>query len=269
MSNSNYPLNQDAGSQPQHLQQQVQRLPWWFSNQTEAVNPDFGKRAVRIATHALWRPTRIAGVELRILEYIPGNTIRLTGQLRLDPTASPANLGENSNVEIMMQRGELETPMGMYPAGLYLRLPASGKEAQQQLILRSGQNDAQPTPALLYFASGQMMSSDSEQRRINTRDDSRWLPGPVEGTEVLPLHGHGRGNVMLIRWNTTIAFKPRLDPSGEELLVLKGSIHDRHGHYPAGSWIRNPIAAWQSWGAKSGTVVYYKNGHFADAAEHP
>ncbi len=243
-------------------------LPWWFSSQTGSVNADFSQRAVSLSTHADWRSTQLTGVDLRILEYIPGAKPRLTGQLRLDPASSPALLGEHSDLEILMLHGELETHMGMYPGGLYVRLPAPDNAEQERLILRCDQFQKYNEPALLYFATGQMMSSDSEQRRINTDDESRWLPGPVQGTEVLPLHGHGTGNAMLIRWNATIAFKPRLDPMGEEVLVLKGSIHDRHGHYPAGSWIRNPVAAWQSWGAKAGTVVYYKNGHFTNAVEH-
>ena len=244
-------------------------LPWWFSCQTGPVNADFSQRAVSLSTHADWRSTQLNGVDLRILEYIPGIKLRLTGQLRLDPASSPALLGENSDLEILMLRGELETQLGVHPAGLYIRLPASSEEAtQERLILRCDHVQDRYEPAMLYFATGQMMSSDSELRRLDTVDESRWLPGPAEGTEVLPLHGHGAGNAMLIRWNATISFKPRLDPMGEEVLVLKGSIHDRHGHYPAGSWIRNPIAAWQSWSAKAGTVVYYKNGHFTTPAEH-
>ncbi|MFK7855217.1 MAG: cupin domain-containing protein [Granulosicoccus sp.] len=257
---------QNATAEPNSDEESA--LPWWFTSQINAVNNDFLERAVSIPANALWLPTQVTGVDLRILEYIPGKAPRLTGLLRLDPAVSPAQLGENSDLEILMLKGELETEMGIYPSGLYIRLPTSGEAPLQPLTLRSELNRKHEKPALLYFASGQMMSSDSEQRRLDTNDESRWLPGPVEGTEVLPLHGHGTGNAMLIRWNSTIAFKPRLDPMGEEVLVLKGSIHDRHGHYPAGSWIRNPIHAWQSWGAKSGTVVYYKNGHFSKAVDH-
>jgi len=243
-------------------------LPWWFSSQTGAIHADFNQRAVSLSANAVWRSTQLPGVDLRILEYVPGVAPRLTGLLRLDPESSPALLGENSDLEILMLRGELETQMGVYPSGLYVRLPACGDASQERLILRSEQSIDSNRAALLYFATGQMMSSDSEQRRLDTNDETRWLPGPAQGTEVLPLHGHGTGNAMLIRWNSSIAFKPRLDPMGEELLVIKGSVHDRHGHYPAGSWMRNPVAAWQSWGANAGTVVYYKNGHFTIAAEH-
>ena len=237
-------------------------LPWWFTTEITPVNPDFSKRVVSLADSDSWRPTQIEGIQLRVLEYIPGAKPRLTGQIRLNPDSSPALLGENPDLELLVQRGEIVSSVGAYPAGLYLRLPVNGEENLQALTLCCTANDeAAIEPALVYVAAGQMLTSDTEQRRIDTTDNSRWLPGPVEDTEVLPLHGHGSGNVMLIRWNQAVTFKPKLDPMGEEVLVLQGSLSDAAGHYPAGSWIRNPVTAWQSWSATQGTVVYYKNGH--------
>jgi hypothetical protein len=245
-------------------------LPWWLTHAMAPVNENFEERIVSLPQHSQWHATQLSGIDVRVLEYIPGDNPRLTAQLRLAPELSPARLGENPDLEILMQRGELESLVGVYPAGLYVRLPVTGDQQLQTLTLNctktpsannKNSNDAEQ-PALLYLAAGQMLTSDSEQRRINTKDESRWLPGPTEGTEVLPLHGHGTGNVMLIRWTQTSAFKPGLDPMGEEVLVLSGMLHDSVGKYPAGSWIRNPVKAWQSWGANAGTVVYYKNGHF-------
>lgn len=260
-------------------------LPWWCTTEMAALNDDFEQRVVSLPQHAHWRSTQIDGVDLRVLEYIPGNKPRLTGQIRLDERCSPALLGDNPDLEILVQRGELESSMGVYPAGLYLRLPLTGDQLLQSLTIRcsetedtSGSDGSAPhagqdtgrdkgqekeQSALLYVAAGQILTSDTEQRRIDTNDASRWLPGPTEGTEVLPLHGHGTGNSMLIRWNAAVEIKPRLDPTGEEILVLSGSLQDALGHYPAGSWIRNPVCAWQNWGALPGTVVYYKNGHFS------
>lgn len=250
-------------TQPQKYAQSIKsglELPWWFTNQQPPVNDDFEQRVVNLPQHARWQSTQLPGIELRVLEYVPGDKARLTAQLRLASDFSPAQLGDNPDLEILMQRGELESAMGIYPAGLYLRLPVTGDSHLQNLTLRCS---SELNPALLYLAAGQMQTTDTEQRRLDTMDDSKWLPGPVDGTEVLPLHGHGTGNVMLIRWLDDVAFKPGLDPMGEEVLVLKGMLQDTQGHYPAGSWLRNPISSWQSWGAKAGTVVYYKNGHFA------
>ncbi|MGQ7845115.1 cupin domain-containing protein [Granulosicoccus sp. 3-233] len=252
-------------------------LPWWFTYEMAALNDDFDQRVVSLPDDAKWHSTQVDGVALRVLEYIPGAIPRLTGQIRLDPEHSPALLGDNPDLEILVQQGELESTMGVYPAGLYLRLPLTGDHHLQALTLRCSESDTGQPPtlsttdetgsALLYVAAGQMLTSDTEQRRIDTNDASRWLPGPAEGTEVLPLHGHGSGNSMLIRWNSRVEIKPRLDPTGEEILVLSGTLQDALGRYPAGSWIRNPVEAWQNWGAVPGTVVYYKNGHFAPPDE--
>ncbi len=254
-------------------------LPWWFTSEIAATNDDFEQRVVSLPDEARWHSTQIDGVQLRVLEYIPGTTPRMTGQVRLDPGHSPALLGDNPDLEILVQHGELESSMGVYPAGLYLRLPLTGDHHLQALTFRCSDvpgngpfeppNDMSDNCALLYVAAGQMLTSDTEQRRIDTNDDSRWLPGPTEGTDVLPLHGHGTGNSMLIRWNRRVEIKPRLDPTGEEILVLSGTLQDALGQYPAGSWIRNPVEAWQNWGAVPGTVVYYKNGHFASPDDPP
>lgn len=255
-------------------------LPWWFTHEMPAINDDFTQRVVSLPQHARWQATQVPGIDLRVLEHIPGSRPRLSAQLRLEPANSPAQLGNNPDLEILIQRGELESAMGVYPSGLYLRLPLNQHDSLQSLTVRctgsrapsnwqtsssdrTNQHEDDPLEsALLYIAAGQMLKSDTEQRVLNTHDDSRWLPGPEEGVQVMPLHGHHTGNVMLIRWNTAVTFKPRLDPMGEELLVLRGAVHDADGEFPAGSWIRNPVAAWQNWGAEPGTVIYYKNGHF-------
>lgn len=252
---------------PQSINQ-CQPLPWWFARQHPEVNANFEQRVVSLPQHARWHSTQIEGVDLRVLEYIPGDTPRLSAQLRIDPASSPAVLANNPALEIFMQRGELASESGVFPASLYLRLPLPEASTQQTLVFHCSRKSATASnadrlPGLLYLAAGQMLVSDTAERHLDTTDESRWLPGPASGTEVMPLHVHGTGNVMLIRWNTSIAFKPGLDPMGEEIFVLTGMLHDAQGHYPAGSWIRNPIAAWQSWGANAGTVVYYKNGHFS------
>ncbi|MEE9320714.1 MAG: cupin domain-containing protein [Granulosicoccus sp.] len=239
----------------------------WFPDHTPPVNDEYSQRVVMRPAEVSWRATKLADLEIRILEHIP--TIRLTAQLRLKTGARPQPITFNQGAEIFIHRGELEMPQGIFPAGLYLRLPAGCDETADQLILRTIETSNVVTPAsedglLIYLAAGQIAETDTEQRRINTNDDSRWLPGPVDGTEVLPLHGHGSGNAMLVRWHKKGAFRPRLDPFGEEVLVLKGKLYDSHGSYTAGTWIRNPVPAWQTWAGVEDTVIYYKNGHFTD-----
>lgn len=248
------------------------RLTWFAHEHISPRNTDFAARVVERPSAAAWEATRIPGVSMRLLEYIPGNLPRVTAQLRLDPSVTERLLCTDHGVEMIVLRGELEMLQGVYPSGLYLRLPLNAHEPVGQICLRASKNRAfdagyehsDDDAALLYVSTGQFAESDTEQRRINTHDESRWLPGPIEGTDVLPLHGHGSDNAMLIRWTAKAAFQPRLDPTGEEVLVLRGQLHDAEGSYPAGTWIRNPVPAWQAWAGEEGTIVYYKNGHFDD-----
>lgn len=242
------------------------KLPDWFADLLHVRNADFEQRVVHLPEHASWQPTGLTGVDIRVLEYVPGDRPRLSAQLRIDiqhDTALPGNL---ENLEILVQRGAFNSILGALGEGMYLRIPASRAPSlhPQSIAQEAGQH--RKSSALLYLSSGHMLESDTEPRCINTDESSRWLPGPIEQTEVLPLHGHGSANVMLIRWTGTVAFKSRIDPRGEEVLVLQGALYDANGCYPAGSWIRNPIVAWQSWGAKAGTIIYYKNGHFATSS---
>ena len=240
-------------------------LPAWFDASLPPVNDDFTRRVVLADDAGVWRDTRHAGLEARVLEHIGGAEPRLAAQLRLAAGASSASLGDGIGTELLVQRGEVAAGANVWPSGLYVRLPAGHGERFDEIRLgsESGAGDADGAGVLLYVASGHIAPTDGEARRIDTADDARWLPGPIEGVEVLPLHGHGSGNVMLIRWLGAVAFRTKLDPLGEEMLVLEGCLHDAEGDYPENTWIRNPVPAWQSWAGDPGTVVYYKNGHFA------
>lgn len=237
-------------------------LPAWFDGTEVARHDDLTERIVLPGDDADWVAASVPGIEVRVLEYIVSDQPRLTAQVRLAAGFSEASLGPGADLEIFLQSGSVATADDSCSAGCYVRLPVTGDERVDELILRAPDTDDAPR-AMIYVATGHIASSDTERRIIDTNDASCWLPGPIDGTEVLPLHGHGSGNVMMIRWLGTMAFKPRLDPLGEEVLVITGCLHDADGSYPAGSWIRNPVPSWQSWSADAGTQIYYKNGHFA------
>lgn len=252
----------------QHPQDSHSReLPQWLScNLHQAVNASFERRIVCLPDDALWLDTEVAGVQIRIMEFVPGTQPRLAAQLRLRHGHDPLPMSHYPDLEVLIQQGALKTADNDYLARDYLRLPDPGSNGINKLSVQAAPCLPDEQSVLLYVALGQMQNTDNEPRHINTRKEDLWFPGPVEGTEVLPLHGHGSGNVMLVRWTKTVAFKTRIDPRGEELLVLNGAVYDAQGFYPTNAWIRNPVPAWQSWGARAGTLVYYKNGHFADSA---
>jgi len=219
-----------------------------------------------------------AGLSVRILELVRAEG-RLLAQLAASGSAHPSappqrsdepsadlptgtlagtsagtSIGPLPGAELFVQRGTLTLDGDVLHAGTWLRQPLHGPVACAHAGLSAD--------ALVLVSIGQIAPDDAEQRRHDTADSEAWMAGPNEGIEVLPLHGQGNANVMLMRWSGTVAFRPTLDPVGDEVFVLSGELHDSHGSFGAGSWIRNPVPAWQSWAGTPGTLVCYKSGHF-------
>lgn len=180
--------------------------------------------------------------------------MRITCLLTLGPQASLRVQPSSVGCEALVISGDLavtNNPDKNYKAGHYLRLPQS-----TDLTFTSNNG------CYALVKLGEMSLQDDRERLIDINTEDTWLPGPVEHTEVMPLHVHGERNALMIRWLAPTWFKPQLDPQGEEIFVLEGKLHDAYGSYLPGSWLRNPVPAWQAWGGHPGTLVYYKNGHF-------
>jgi len=230
------------------------------------INADFANRAEELPV--VDEPVAEGHSKYRMLESVTlADGMRKTCLLTMGRNAQETIRPQPANCEILIVSGDLSviadttsstsetTPENTrLGAGDYLRLPQVNA-----LQLHSEQG------CCLFLKLGEMLDADQRERKTDTNDDALWLPGPVDHTEVMPLHMHDNRSVLLIRWSAPTWFKPQLDPHGEELFVLAGQLHDARGSYAAGSWIRNPVPAWQAWGGHPGTLVYYKNGHFPRA----
>ncbi len=237
--------------------------PTWLAPALETVADDFARPVeLRGDDASQWRATRLDGLEARTFECMARRStngtgsgdaaLRFSGQLRTADGTS-VTLDAPAGAELLLQRGELGLDGTPCPDGAYLRLPA---DAHRRLRLGPS--------TLVHLSIGQIEPTDLEERIVDPTDAELWLDGPVAGVSVLPLHGHRTGNVMLVRWDFPAAFRPKLDPTGEELLVLRGTLHDAGGDYLPNGWVRTPVPAWRSWGGTAGTIVCYKNGHFGE-----
>lgn len=137
--------------------------------------------------------------------------------------------------------------------GSYIRIPDL---ANNHLIATSD--------CILYVKLNQFLPGDTGTRVIDTTAYDKWLPGPVDGIEIRPLHVFDTESIMLLRWQHAAEFRPKLNPRGEEILVINGLLQNRDHLYRQYSWIRNPIEDWRKWHGNTGTVAYYKSGHFPD-----
>ena len=214
-------------------------------------NADFDLRVVEHTDKLEWLDSNAEGVSVMFIEAADTGYPRLTMLIRFAPDSHYDLSQHHGGEEFLVLEGSLCDEKGQYHPGFYVRNPTG-----------TPHNPRSDDGCLLLLKLGEFASKDQEHRIIDTNEEDAWLPGPTEGTRVLPLHMHDTRSVFMIRWDEDAEFKPGLDPQGEEIFVVKGTLADANGQYPAGSWIRNPVPAWQSWQGRKNAIAYYKNGHF-------
>jgi quercetin dioxygenase-like cupin family protein len=88
-----------------------------------------------------------------------------------------------------------------------------------------------------------------------------WLPSPLAGVDRRPLYrvgGEQARATSLVRYAPGSHFSAHLHSGGEEFLVLEGVFEDEHGHYPVGSYVRNPPGSQHTPGASSGCMIFVR-----------
>jgi len=216
-------------------------------------NADFSQRAEEHAQDLTWVNSNAPGVSVKFIEAAKQEQPRLTMLIRFAPGSHYDLSQHHGGEEFLVLEGSLRDQQGQYHPGYYVRNPTG-----------TAHNPISDDGCLLFLKLGEFSETDHEHRIIDTNEEDAWLPGPVEGTRVLPLHMHDTRSVLMIRWDMDTEFKPGLDPQGEEVFIIRGTLNDDQGHYREGSWIRNPVARWQSWIGRKNTLAYYKNGHFPE-----
>ena len=168
---------------------------------------------------------------------------------------SQSNLCLNKwqGIEVLILEGSCNIDENPYKQGDYIRIPEPEYHHLTAVI-----------DCILFIKYNQFLSGDKSIRTIETRIPDKWLPGPVEGIEIRPLHVFDTESIMLLRWQHAAEFRPNLNPRGEEILVVNGLLQNRDHLYRQYSWIRNPIEDWRKWHGNTGTLIYYKSGHFPD-----
>ena len=213
-------------------------------------NADFKTRIVTLPDDFGWSETGMPGIRYKLLEACTRPYPRRTLLLDCQPGSVIDADDIQLETEFLVLSGQVTDDNGTYPAGTYVRNPVGTSYANSEMGCR------------LFLKLSQIHEEDQGRRIIDTRDEDSWLPGPSERTRVFPLHVWDTESVILLRWDGGDSIKPTLNPVGEEIFVVRGKLFDTDGEYPRDSWIRNPAEAWQEWSAESGTLIYYKTGHF-------
>jgi anti-sigma factor ChrR (cupin superfamily) len=213
------------------------------------LHADLSERVV-LDTHALaWQPSPMAGVERRLLDRRGEEVARATSIVRYAPGSHFEPHGHPGGEEILVLEGTFSDEHGDYPAGSYLRNPVGSSHAPF--------SEAGCTILVKLY----QMHPGDQQRLVIDANSGVWVPGLVNGLEVMPLHGYGSEHVALVRWAPGTVFQPHSHPSGEEIYVLSGVFQDEHGTYPAGSWLRNPPGSVHRPWSEPGCTIWVKTGH--------
>ncbi|MBT3558223.1 MAG: cupin [Rhodospirillales bacterium] len=213
------------------------------------LNMDFAERVV-IDTNTLdWVPSRLPGVERRMLEREHEESGRASSIVRYAPDSQFTAHVHEGGEEFLVLDGVFSDEHGDFGPGSYIRNPIGSKH-------RPYSKDG----CTIFVKLWQMESGDQTWVRADTHT-ADWHPGLVPGLEVMPLHSYDSENVALVRWQAGCEFTPHMHPQGEEILVLDGTFEDEDGQYPTGTWLRNPPGSRHTPFSAGGCTILVKTGH--------
>jgi anti-sigma factor ChrR (cupin superfamily) len=90
------------------------------------------------------------------------------------------------------------------------------------------------------------LNADLTQRCIIHSPALNWMESPASGVSRRMLERDG-GEVAratsIVRYAPGSAFASHAHGGGEEILVLEGTLHDEHGVYGPGTYIKNPVGS--------------------------
>jgi anti-sigma factor ChrR (cupin superfamily) len=215
------------------------------------VNADLGRRVVVDTTRMEWEPSPSGTVWRKPLYRRGGELGPVTSLVRYAPGGAFPEHTHPGGEEILVLDGVFSDEHGDYPAGAFLMNPHGSRHSPR----------SQPG-CTLFVRLRQYPGADRPRLVEDTRADSGWQPGLVEGLSVRPLYAQGGypENVALVRWAPGTRFQHHTHWGGEEILVLEGEFADEHGRYPEGTWIRSPHGSQHTPFSDKGCLIYVRVG---------
>lgn len=215
------------------------------------INMDFSQRVVIDTIKTDWVCSPMPGVWRKPLAREGAEQGHATSIVRYDPGSQFSAHDHPGGEEILVLEGVFSDQTGNYRAGTYFRNPTG--------FLHAPRSDE---GCVLFVKLHQFQDDDTEHIVIDTHT-ANFRPG-FGNLQVLPLHQHGAEQVALVRWPPGEHFQAHRHFGGEEIYVISGELRDEFGHYPAGTWLRNPhLSQHQPW-AEEDTLIWVKVGHLPE-----
>jgi anti-sigma factor ChrR (cupin superfamily) len=110
------------------------------------------------------------------------------------------------------------------------------------------------------------LHSDLRQRVVILPAEYQFTDSPLAGVSRMPLDRAGNEvarATTIVRYAPGSGYSPHTHEGGEEILVLDGVFSDEHGHYPAGTYLRNPPGSSHQPFSREGCTLLVKLWQFA------
>ena len=215
------------------------------------LNADMSRR-VAIDTAAMaWQPSPSPGVWRMRLELIGGpETGRVTSLVRYEADSQFPAHPHPDGEEILVLDGVFSDQHGDFPAGSFLLNPDGVRHAPGSVA-----------GCVLFVKLRRHPGTDRHRAAIDTAALD-WQKAERPGIWTKPLYGAPPypETMALMRMEAGAGRPARDIPGGEEMLVIEGTLEDAHGHYGAGSWIREPGPQRGAMSSPDGCVLYVKSG---------
>ncbi|MBN8430181.1 cupin domain-containing protein [Microbulbifer salipaludis] len=219
------------------------------------INADFDQRVVIRPDQYQWVDSPMPGVERMMLDRIGDEVARATSIVRYQPFSEFSSHAHSGGEEFFVLDGVFSDEHQDYGKGSYVRNPIG--TAHTPRIGKEG--------ATIFVKLHQFDQADTQQKVIDTNTQP-WLPGLVDGLQVMPLHDFQAEHAALVKWAPNTRFNPHQHWGGEEIFVIEGTFHDEYGSYPKGSWLRSPhLSRHTPFTKEDGALIYVKTGHLPEA----
>lgn len=210
---------------------------------------DLQVRAVVDTATLPWVASPEPTVQRKLIERSGGDGSRATSLVRFAPGARFPEHTHRGGEEFLVLAGSFCDETGCFPAGSYVRNPPGSRHAPSA-----------PEGCVIFVKLHHLPDGETERIVVRTREKN-WLPGRVDGLDVMPLGGFEGEQTALVRWRPNTHFLPHHHFGGEEIFVLDGVFSDEHGDYPAGAWLRSPHWSRHTPFTRTGCTIWVKTGH--------
>jgi anti-sigma factor ChrR (cupin superfamily) len=219
------------------------------------INSDLSQRALVYSEEITWVDSPSPGVQRRMLERDGDEVARVTSIVRYAPESYFTGHVHGGGEEFLVLEGVFSDEHGDYCSGSYVRNPVGSKHIPHS---KAGCH--------VFVKLWQMDPDDQDYVVINT-NTAFWQPGLVQGLQVMPLHTYKTEQVALVKWEPGTRFNCHKHSGGEEIFVLEGVFEDEFGHYPKGTWLRNPPNSIHTPFSREGCLIYVKVGHLGSVVD--